>query len=1094
MQKILHFLAIALLIFNLLFISQTSCLAQAGCTPQTPVGVNLITNGDFEQGYTDLTTDYFNHFTQSTANGFPCVKGSDCNPPDPTKACGCNRDYSVPNEFLIGKDVTKLHVNFIPITDHTSGVIGGGQTLFVDGSCSVKKANGTDYTVWSRTVNIVPNTNYFFSSWVASLGVIPTLDPGQVAVLVFKVNGDSIGTLPATAKVGEWVSYTRNYFSGNISGPVTISIVNTKVVTCNNGDDFAIDDITFTAGCAFASFGPKPNLGLSFSICDKKLPITLSSGIKPPYTNINIKWSTGETTPTIKISAGGTYSVCVDSAGSCTRSDIIKITDNFVANIGPDIRLCNPLYAVLKSNIIDSTNFNSIQWLKDGVAIDRADNFTSLLVNEPGTYVMKVNGPGNCSSTAKAVVTTGVTTIPVNDTYCVASGKKTANLSVTGPSTIKWYAAETGGVALAKGPTYTTPILTSPGPFTYWAEDTTSFSGKVGESGAGFTTAGYPGTNQAKETKLKFDALAGFRLDSLTVGYYSYNCSGTTPMTISILDANGAVVGSKTVTVPCKGVDPSFARVAIGIDIPKGINYTITSDKIDWNLNGPPNWYPKTYLVNGNNVLKITGNLFDVNYAQWSSPSYWDWKVSVGAACGRVPVYANEVCSCKPVIITNPHDTSACSGGVSFKVVVKGTAPSFVWQEKTPASGVFANLTDGGVYSGVNTTVLSISSVLGKDKNQYRCVATGTCGSATSTSATLSLSSVSSILTQPRDTNLCGTGNINFKVLAQGGGLTYKWLEKKPGGAFIYLTDIGKYAGTTTNNLMINGADSSMSGNTYQVEIASPCAPTISSNPARITVIPSKITIVTQPTNNTVCQGATAQFTLKANGAGLTYKWQEKTTAGVFTNINSGGPYSGADSSTLNISNVMASMNGNQYRCVVTGPCSGKATSLTDTLNIIATPALSLGKDTVYCPVLGSSYVLSANPGYKSYLWQDNSTGPNFLVLQPGTYTVTGTLANGCKSNASIIVKDCDKVFIPNVITPFNHDGKNDVFFITGNRPGSTIEIYNRWGTLIQKKNSYSNDWAGEDMAGNPVSAGIYFYIYTPQGKGTITGNIEVLK
>jgi gliding motility-associated-like protein len=1094
MRKLIPALFFIMLFLSILFFADTNCFAQAGCTPQTPVGVNLINNGNFEQGYTDLSTDYNNHFTQSTANGGSCVKGSDCNPPDPSKSCGCTRDYSVPNEYLIGKDVTQLHISFHPITDHTSGVIGGGQSLFVDGSCSDKKPNGTDFIVWSRTVNIVPNTNYFFSAWVASLGISDFLAPDLIAVLVFKVNGDSIGTLPASSKVGEWVTYERNWFSKNISGPVTISIVNTKVVACDQGDDFAIDDITFTAGCAFASTGPKPNLGPSFSICDKKLPLTLSSGIKPPYTNINIKWSTGETTPTIKISAGGTYSVCVDSAGSCTRSDIINITNNFVADIGPDVRLCNPLYSVLKVNIVDSTNFNSIQWFKDGVALDRADNFTSISANAPGTYRVNVNGPGNCSSSDSAVVSTGVSTIPVNDTYCVASGQKTANLSVTGPTTIKWYANETGGAVLAKGPIFTTPALTSPGPFTYWAEDTTSFTGNVGESGIGFTNAGYPVQNQAKESKLKFDAIAAFRLDSLTVGYYSYGCTGTTSMTISILDANGAVVGSKTVAVPCKGVDPSTARVALGINIPKGSNYTITSSTIAWNSDGPVNWYPKAYKVNSNTIMTITENGFDASYAQWSSPSYWNWKISYVAPCGRVPVFANEVCSCKPTINAQPHDTSLCGGPVAFTVAAKGAPLTFAWQVKAP-SGAITTLSNTGVYNGTNTNRLTISNVSGLDKNLYMCVISG-CGTTTSRSALLTLVvSNNSIQSQPVDTNLCASATISFKVVAKGSSLNYQWQEKVPGGSFVSLTNTGKFSGVTSNLLSINNADSTMSGNTYQCIISSTCAPALTSNSAKITLNPSKINIIRQPISNTLCPGAAAIFELTASGNGIKYKWQEKTPgSNGFSDINEGGIYSGADSSTLKIANIPSSMSGNQYRALLTGSCGATATSKTDTLTLMTTPLLSLGKDTVYCPIPGSMYILTANSGFVNYVWQDNVTGPTFSVLNPGTYSVTATAPNGCKANSSVTVRECDNLFIPNIITPFNHDGKNDYFFIEGNRPNSKLDIFNRWGTLIYRKDPYLNNWAGEDQVGNIVSEGVYFYIYTQTGKKPLVGNIELMK
>jgi gliding motility-associated-like protein len=892
-----------ILIFGLtisgLFYNILTVHAQAGCNPQTPVGVNLISNGDFEQGYKDLTTDYINHFTQSTANGNACVVGSDCTPPTPFKNCGCSRNYSLPNDFLISNSDTLLHHAFIPITDHTSGKIGGGLTMFVDGSCSVKKPDGSDFVVWSRTVNIVPNTNYYFSAWIASLGLNATLSTDQAAVLAFKVNGVLLGTLAATTNVNEWVTYTRNWYSGTVSGPVTIAIVNTQVVACTNGDDFALDDITFTAGCAFASQGPKPSLGPDFSLCDKKLPITLSSGIKAPYTNINIKWSTGETTPSINITLPGTYSVCVDSAGSCTRSDIITITDSYQTELGPDLKLCNPLYTALNSNVLDSTNFNSILWFKDGVQLSGSDNFSKILVNTPGTYWVNIKGPGNCNASDSVVVTSGAGTIPVNATYCVGSGTNTANLSVSGVTTVKWYAAATGGVALAKGPSFTTPVLTSPGPVTYWAEDTTSFAGTVGESGTGFTSAGYAVNSTQKESKLKFDALVGFRLEKLTVGYYSYNCAGTKNITITILNANGVTMATKTVAVPCAGVDPSTFEVTLGIDIPKGVNYTITGDNIAWNNNGPVNWYPKTYAITAVNtdILTITGNYFDVNYAQWSSPSYFNWKISVGAACGRVPVYATEFCTCKPAIVQNPGPISVCGGSANFSLIAKGAGLSYKWKVKTPSSAIFTPLSEGNPYSGTTSPTLSISNaVASMDKNVYECDVTGSCG-------------------------------------------------------------------------------------------------TVNSRPA-----------------------------------------------------------------LLSVSNV---------------------------------PPLSLGKDTMYCPNTNNAFVLRPTAGFISYTWQDNSTGNSYIVSKAGDYTVTGVSQGGCKASAAVHLAECDNIYIPNVITPFNHDGKNDYFVIQGNPMNNAkIEIYNRWGSLIFHKDNYQNTWAGDGVG----SEGTYYYIFTLANKKPYTGFIEVLK
>jgi gliding motility-associated-like protein len=51
-----------------------------------------------------------------------------------------------------------------------------------------------------------------------------------------------------------------------------------------------------------------------------------------------------------------------------------------------------------------------------------------------------------------------------------------------------------------------------------------------------------------------------------------------------------------------------------------------------------------------------------------------------------------------------------------------------------------------------------------------------------------------------------------------------------------------------------------------------------------------------------------------------------------------------------------------------------------------------------------------------------------------------------------------------NLITP-NHDGMNEKLIVTDINtnqailPGSTLEIYNRWGEKIFKSESYDNSW-----------------------------------
>lgn len=73
------------------------------------------------------------------------------------------------------------------------------------------------------------------------------------------------------------------------------------------------------------------------------------------------------------------------------------------------------------------------------------------------------------------------------------------------------------------------------------------------------------------------------------------------------------------------------------------------------------------------------------------------------------------------------------------------------------------------------------------------------------------------------------------------------------------------------------------------------------------------------------------------------------------------------------------------------------------TLSILSSPDASLGNDTLLC-VGGTLQLAPKNPaGITSWLWQDGSTGPNYLVSSPGKYTLQASNACGV-SQASVQV------------------------------------------------------------------------------------------
>lgn len=95
-----------------------------------------------------------------------------------------------------------------------------------------------------------------------------------------------------------------------------------------------------------------------------------------------------------------------------------------------------------------------------------------------------------------------------------------------------------------------------------------------------------------------------------------------------------------------------------------------------------------------------------------------------------------------PSISSPPASSTICAGAATtFSVTAGGTAPAYQWQLDS-GSG-FSNLSNGGVYSNVTGSTMTITgATTGMNGYSYRCVVSGSCSpAATSAAATLSVQS-----------------------------------------------------------------------------------------------------------------------------------------------------------------------------------------------------------------------------------------------------------------------------------------------------------------------------------------------------------------
>ncbi len=161
----------------------------------------------------------------------------------------------------------------------------------------------------------------------------------------------------------------------------------------------------------------------------------------------------------------------------------------------------------------------------------------------------------------------------------------------------------------------------------------------------------------------------------------------------------------------------------------------------------------------------------------------------------------------------------------------------------------------------------------------------------------------------------------------------------------------------------------------------------------------------------------------------------------------------------------------------------------------IGDPDLDLGEDRTHCFNQDSGLViLPQSPA--QIMWSDSSVGSQLMVNRPGQYWGVLSL-NGCKASDTIlIVEECielGKFYIPNAFTP-NGDLINDVFKIEGmsDSSDSSIQIFNRWGSLIFSSENAAQGWDGR-IQGENAPPGVYLYVIDVDGEKS-AGDVTLLR
>jgi Metallo-peptidase family M12B Reprolysin-like/Secretion system C-terminal sorting domain len=591
------------------------------------------------------------------------------------------------------------------------------------------------------------------------------------------------------------------------------------------------------------------------------------------------------------------------------------------------------------------------------------------------------------------------TVVTLNNTNTLSPG--TYNVQVTGISgTITQTRIITFIITPGTGPAIGTPpanqsaCIGSPASFSVTSATATGYQWQLSTNG------GVSFTNIAAATG------ATFTIASVTAiqNNYQYRCivngqCNSTTSAAGILTVN---------TAPAFTQQPLSNAVCAGNTINFTVAVTGAAPAYQWQVSTDAG-------VSFNNIGGATAATY--SFVSLLTQNGYQYRCVVTGTCAPAATSAAATLIVGSTLVVNsqPAGSVICAGGnTNFTVAVTGTV-TYQWQVSTDAGATYSNITNGGIYSGATTSSLALTAVPATaNNNLYRCIISGNCPSVNSLAAPLTVNTAPAITAQPAAGSIiCAAQNTSFTVAATGTSLTYQWqVSTDAGVTYTNLANTGVYSNVTTATLNISGATTTMNSNRYRCIIGGTCTPTATTASSLLTVY-TPISVNSNPGNALICENSNASFSVVVAGTSPSYQWQVSTNGGAsFSNVSNGGIYSGATGATLSLSGVSFALNGNLYRCIISGtaPC-GALNSAAGTLNINAAPnqfavtgggAYCFGANGVAVGLSGSvpgiRYQLLLNNVNNGVAILGNGTALNFgNKTLAGTYTVLATNATtGC--------------------------------------------------------------------------------------------------
>lgn len=560
--------------------------------------------------------------------------------------------------------------------------------------------------------------------------------------------------------------------------------------------------------------------------------------------------------------------------------------------------------------------------------------------NRAGGGGVVSSGDGGCQSSTSFVVTTSGST-----PFTVTTPNGGESYSGGSTQTITWNNAGTNAVPFNVANVKIS--LSTDGGLTYPTVITNSTANDGSEA---LTIPSVPATTTAR---IKIEAVGSIFFDisnanfSITVPVNGYAFGTATTGSISCASA-GPINSTLPVNLLGSYTGPVSLTYVSGA--PGGTNVTIS---------------PNSFTATGNATVSLnnTGALTPGTYTvvvQGSGPA------PGGTQTANVSFTVNA--GAGPSISVHPASQTTCVGtGVNFSVTASG-ALSYQWEYSTNG-GTTWSIIAGAISSSYNFP----SPTVTHNNWQFRCVVTGQCGVSNSNAAVLTVNTAPAVTGQPANLAVCSGSAASFTVTATGSSIGYQWELSTDGG-----TTWNPIGGATSATYSIASTLIGQNGHRFRCVVTGVCPPAATSSSATLTVN-SSVTVTTNPSNQTICEGTGTSFSAAASGSGLNYQWEVSTDGGVtWNNVSNGANYSGASTTTLTLINTPPTFNQNRYRCNISSPPCTPGITASALLTVNSYPVITAQPvSQTFCE--GSNVTLSVSAttsvGALTYQWQASTNG-----------------------------------------------------------------------------------------------------------------------